>query len=455
MGDSDDNTLPVVMIAGAGLGGLLLAVIFERNGIPYKIFERATKLKPLGSTFGFGCNILPVFEQLGLLEDMMRVSYPTYSIDMYDSHLNPVGGFSFKHYKKKTGYDTIMFPRPALHNLLLSRVPPHKILLGKKVMSLLQNKEGVMIRCSDNTTYHGDILIGADGAYSGVRQSLYKAAIRNNDLPLCDRDGLNTGHICMVGTTNSLDPAKYPVVNDNFAHFKRIINEGTPFSWSVVTMPEKQICWMAVVQLDPSKAKNATFMNSEWGPESNASMIKQIYNFPCPVGGTMGDLIDATPPDLISKVFLEDRLFETWTYGRTALIGDAAHKFLPSAGQGAVNAMEDAVIVANCIHDIEKPTYKNIMAALKDYYRQRYPHVKYQMAKSRTMAKLLYGQTWQERLTRRLIFNWVPKSIQTKQLFKDASYRPQIMFLPQVKNRGTVAVLPQKPSKKYQQEQGA
>lgn len=132
----------------------------------------------------------------------------------------------------RTGYETIMFPRPALHNLLLSRVPPHKILLGKKVMSLLQNKEGVMIRCSDNTSYHGDILIGADGAYSGVRQSLYKAAIRNNDLPLCDKDGLNTGHICMVGTTNPFDPAKYPVVNDNFAHFKRIIGEGTPFSVS-------------------------------------------------------------------------------------------------------------------------------------------------------------------------------------------------------------------------------
>jgi hypothetical protein len=56
-------------------------------------------------------------------------------------------------------------------------------------------------------------------------------------------------------------------------------------------------------------------------------------------------------------------------------------------------------------------------------------------------------------MTRRLIFNWVPKSIQTKQFFKDASYRPQIMFLPQVENRGTVAVLPQKPSKKYQREQ--
>jgi len=48
MSDTDDNPLPVVMIAGAGLGGLLLAVIFERNGIPYLIFERATKLKPLG-----------------------------------------------------------------------------------------------------------------------------------------------------------------------------------------------------------------------------------------------------------------------------------------------------------------------------------------------------------------------------------------------------------------------
>lgn len=153
MSDTDDNPLPVVMIAGAGLGGLLLAVIFERNGIPYQIFERATKLKPLGmihqihhtphsatpppenfwtrtqrhelnvglafdthiltlllstsmfagSTFGFGCNILPAFEQLGLLEDLLRVSYPTYSIDMYDTHLKPIGGFSFKRYKKMYG----------------------------------------------------------------------------------------------------------------------------------------------------------------------------------------------------------------------------------------------------------------------------------------------------------------------------------------------------------------
>lgn len=56
-------------------------------------------------------------------------------------------------------------------------------------------------------------------------------------------------------------------------------------------------------------------------------------------------------------------------------------------------------------------------------------------------------------MTRSFVFNWVPKSIQTKQFFKDASYRPQIMFLPQVQNRGTVPVLSQKPSKKYQREQ--
>lgn len=51
-------------------------------------------------------------------------------------------------------------------------------------------------------------------------------------------------------------------------------------------------------------------------------MIKEVRDFLIPFGGTLGDLIDATPRDNISRVFLEDKLFETWHYGRTVLVGD-------------------------------------------------------------------------------------------------------------------------------------
>lgn len=51
-------------------------------------------------------------------------------------------------------------------------------------------------------------------------------------------------------------------------------------------------------------------------------MIAEVKDFLIPLGGTLGDLINATPRDIISRVYLEDKMFETWNHGRVALIGD-------------------------------------------------------------------------------------------------------------------------------------
>ena len=125
------------------------------------------------------------------------------------------------------GYNHVVFARPDFYHFLLSKVPKERIHFGKKVTSLEQNKEGVMIRCADGTTYHGDILVGADGAYSGVRQALYKRLEKAGKLPPADTNELNKGFICMVGTTDPLDPAKYPGVDDLSSHGKQIIGKKT------------------------------------------------------------------------------------------------------------------------------------------------------------------------------------------------------------------------------------
>ncbi|KAF8930986.1 hypothetical protein BGZ58_007909 [Dissophora ornata] len=451
---------PRVLISGGGLAGLFLAIILDKAGIPYHIFERARVVRSLGSAMCLNANILPAFEQLGLLEEIARISYPMLCLNLYKESLKPIGSIDISGFKEKAGYDSFVCHRPDLYNLLLSKVPPKNISFNKRVVWLLQNNEGVMIRTSDNETYHGDILVGADGAYSAVRQNLYKDLINKNELPAADMEEPKLGHVCMVGTTEPMDPEEYPKLKDKHCHFSTIIGEDKSHTWVTTTLPNNRISFSIKKQLDQEAAKVAMFRNSEWSPELNATMIKEIYNFPVNHGRegenkVLGDLIDATPPDLISKVFLEAKLFETWYLGRTVLIGDACHKMQPSAGQGAVNAMEDAVILANCLYDIsdgkELLSSELVAGAFKEYQDQRFVHAKFQVENSQGMSKILNGQKLGHRVARSVIYN-MPKWLMSNNYLKQAGYRPQIAFLPMVPHPPDLPIVPQKPSRRYMEE---
>jgi len=69
-----------------------------------------------------------------------------------------------------------------------------------------------MIRCADGTTYHGEVLVGADGAHSAIRQSLFRQMMDQEILPAYDSLDLNKGYASLVGTTAPLDPEKFPIV---------------------------------------------------------------------------------------------------------------------------------------------------------------------------------------------------------------------------------------------------
>ncbi|KAF9908822.1 hypothetical protein BX616_011370, partial [Lobosporangium transversale] len=223
--------------------------------------------------------------------------------------------------------------------------------------------------------------------------------------------------------------------------------------WTIISVPGNRICYGISIQLT-AEQKETAFRNSEWRPESIDATIAPFAHHLTPFGGTMGDLIEATPRDLISNVYLEEKLFETWNHGRIALIGDACHKMLPSAGQGAINAMQDAVVVANCIYELGSSTsQEDIEAALQDYKDQRFVHAKEQVRNSNVSGRLLYGQTWFSKLVRTVIMYFLPKEFQKSTLTSSAAYRPQVAFLPPAPKRGTLDIIPQKPSKRFQEEQ--
>ncbi|KAF9134469.1 hypothetical protein BGW39_006929 [Mortierella sp. 14UC] len=448
-----DGKNPHVMIVGAGLGGLLLATLLDKAGIAYEIFERAKEVKPLGAVMTLNAGVFPALEQLGLYEELVKISLPVTGTSIFHGDMTEIITLKTK-LADIIGYDHIVFPRPEFYDMVLSRVPLEKIHFSKKVLSLEQNKEGVMIRCADGTTYHGDILVGADGAYSGVRQALYRRLAKEETLPSSDADELNKGFICMVGTTRPLDLEKYPGVDGKGASIYQVVGRNSNYSWSVFTIPGNRICWSVKLQLlTVEEATQHKFRNSEWGSETSDPMIKEVRDFLIPMGGTLGDLIDASPRETISRVFLEDKLFETWHHGRTVLLGDAAHKLLPSAGLGAVTAMQDAVVLANCLYEMKGLASTDITDAFVAFKNERYPKLQVQYAASRTSAKLMYGQSLFDKLLRVVVFNLLPESLQLKGGYKGMEFRPQASFLPQVPVRGTGFVLPQKPSQRYQAEQ--
>ncbi|KAG0317925.1 hypothetical protein BGZ99_005955 [Dissophora globulifera] len=447
------STSPKVLIVGAGLGGITLALLLERINIEYEIFERAPVVKPLGAAMSIGPNILPLFEQLGMVDDIMKLALPGRTMKVFNENMDLIGQTqNTASMEERCGYPPIMFSRPDFYRLLLSKIPPGRIHFNKRVLSVGQSDTGALIRCADGWTHEGDLVIGADGAYSAVRQSLYGRLEKEGKLPKSDTQSMNVGYSCMVGTTLPQDPEKYPILKDNFANFGVVVAEGKPhsvksafrkaiFIWTIIQVPGNRLCFGIVIQLH-GQEKEETFRNSEWGPDSIDALVAQVRDHKVPFGGTLGDLIDATPKELISKVHLEEKLFETWTNGRIALIGD-----------GAINAMQDAVIVANCLYDMKSTSGRDIELALQDYKAQRYPHAKKQVHISALVGKVLYGQSKFEKFMRRAVFNWLPTSFEERSFIKSAAYRPQATFLPFIPNPAKLHVTPQKMSKRYAEEQ--
>jgi len=120
----DEKPQPVVFIIGAGLSGLLLAALLEKTHISYRVFERAAEVKPLGkkkspcnqrssrrrfiyipyfhlgSVLSLGPTILPALEQLGLLEEIQKISLACPGVSLLDGNMKRLGDVKIKGEKK-------------------------------------------------------------------------------------------------------------------------------------------------------------------------------------------------------------------------------------------------------------------------------------------------------------------------------------------------------------------
>ncbi|KAF9320569.1 hypothetical protein BG006_002756, partial [Podila minutissima] len=440
---------PVIVIVGAGIAGLTLAIMLERAGMPrYVVLERHASLKPLGSALLLSAMSLRCFDQLGLLPEIIKISKPQVGSVWLDEHMNYLGDFDGSFIGKRYGYFNVVMTRPDLVDILARHVPAHKIHYSKKVLSLTQTSESATVRCSDYSVYQGDIVIGADGAYSGIRQNIYKAiqaeyqeinvASLDNKrfnsvvkpLPISDMAPLRFDQHAIVGVTGKLDADKYPFLRE------KACQSITVFRGSL----SKRSKLSSVFKGKEGPAEN--FKISEWAPDAVDDMLnlKTLRDQTSPYGGTIGDLFDKTPKGNAVKIMLEDKSFKTWFYKRTVLVGDACHKLIPFSGVGSVHAIMDCITLMNALFDMpdgDQFTATDITKAFRTYRALRYKSATAAVKGSRQTSHILSGTGTLNELIRKGTVRGMPQYLISVAADRIFCSRPILTYLPFVPDYGT------------------
>ncbi|KAF9334057.1 hypothetical protein BG006_002769 [Podila minutissima] len=87
---------PKVLIVGAGLGGITLGILLELAGVPYDIYERSACATPMGSSIALGCNVRRIFEQIGVWEEFVKLSKPTFAMNISNQQRERICQFDFR-----------------------------------------------------------------------------------------------------------------------------------------------------------------------------------------------------------------------------------------------------------------------------------------------------------------------------------------------------------------------
>ncbi|KAG0273298.1 hypothetical protein BGZ95_010880 [Linnemannia exigua] len=312
-------------------------------------------------------------------------------------------------------------------------IPSHKIHFGHRVLNITEEDDKVAVHLSNNDKFVGDIIVGADGAYSAVRQRMYEQLKAKGRLPESDQEDLPFSVTCLVGQTKALDAEEYPIVKEPTSQFYAVLGDGRPYTWTTFTTAQNTICFMVMHLLSEKTRKEAleersrNCENSEWGAHPVQTMCDETRNFKIPVGGgkTLGDLYDLTPKDLISKVMLEEKVFKTWHSGRFVLLGD-----------GAVTAIHDAIALANLLYAMPSKTSSDVTKIFEEYQNERYPAVMDSFKNSQVMSKAT-----ERGLAGRIILSFythMPFWLWKLALAKLVKFRPQAGFLKAIEIKGTV-----------------
>lgn len=351
-----------VLVAGAGIAGLTLALSLERIGVPVQVFEAVREIRPLGVGINLQPHAVRELDELGLLERLDAIGLRTREVAYFSSHGETIWS---EPRGVEAGYDWPQFSvhRGALQMMLLEavreRLGPAAVRTGFAVGGWRQTADGVEVELSERATgaalgtARGAVFIAADGIHSAARAALYPEEGPPVWGGIVMWRGMTRGPRFLTGRSMAMAGCKarkfvcYPIADI-------ALDDGTPGSL---------INWIADLSMPPEHL----WRREDWNRAGNRDDFLPRF------ADWHFDWLDV--PQVIERA---EAIFEypmvdrdplpRWTHGPMTLLGDAAHPMYPIGSNGASQAILDARVLTR---EILRHGANEI--ALIDYEAERRP----------------------------------------------------------------------------------
>lgn len=306
-----------VAVVGAGIGGLTAAIALSAAGFEVDVYEQAPAIERVGAGLALWPNATRILDRLGVGAPFRERAV------RFDGALRAADGAILVRQPAALLHDryaapTVAVPRWFLQETLLEGLGTDRVRLGKICDGYRQDGAGVEVTFTDGTRASADLLVGADGVKSAVRQQM-----------LADGPARYRGDTAWRAIIDA--PVDLRPVRAGFETF------GPGPRFGMVPAHADTVVWFATEDRPPGQRD---------GPDLRERLLATFGGWHDPIPR----LIAATDPDEILRSDIYDRRVpRRWVDGRVALLGDAAHPIGPDGGQGACQAIEDGAALADAL----------------------------------------------------------------------------------------------------------
>lgn len=376
-----------ILIAGAGIGGLALGLVLRRAGLPVAIYEKAPALRPVGWGLQLAPNGMRALRDLGLFEAAAAGGQVIRGGRILTPRGRVLKAITFEELDAKVGAPTVAINRGKLHQLLLAAFGEQDLHVGQAATGFTVRGDHVLLHLEDGTSVEGHALIGADGVHSAIRKQ-----------QLGDTPPRYAGYTAWRGLSPHADLV--PAGEGGF-----VLGQGHRFGFA--PLGDGNIYWFATYH---AKA------GEPLPDDPHALLAGRFGDWAHPVP----HLIASTPLDAILRTDIYDRdPTQGWSRGRVTLLGDAAHPMTPDLGQGACQALEDAVVLGRLLAG-DQP----VEAALQAYEARRFARTREVVMMSRRMGWVEQVENPLVRWLRDEVYALTPAQVLLEQMFRLAMAYP-------------------------------
>jgi 2-polyprenyl-6-methoxyphenol hydroxylase-like FAD-dependent oxidoreductase len=359
-----------VIVVGGGIAGLSAAIALRKTGNEVVVLERAPRIDPVGAGITLFANGMRALDRLGVGEAVAaRGAAATRSAILTWE------GRELTRVPPDLLEGTIALHRSDLQAELAAAAG--EVRLGVEVAAIEQGEDGVVARSSDGGEERGDLLVGADGLSSVVRRAIADVPIR------------------YAGYTAWRGVSSVPVEPGRLTE-----SWGVGERFGLVDIGRRRTYWFAT--------KNASQGEPDESGGRKAEIQRRFSGWHEPIAA----VVEAADESAILRndvYYLEP--LPRWSDGRIVLVGDAAHATTPGVGQGAAQAIEDAVVLADRLAGSD-----DLSAVLAEYEAIRRPRADAVLKMSRRVdkaAQLANPLGWR---LRNALVRWQPERAQRRQL---------------------------------------